>query len=72
VVRAVVDLAFAEADGWVLVDYKTDAVDSMAALVAKYGAQLRSYAACWEAASGARVKELGIYSTRLGRYEVVP
>lgn len=72
VVRAVVDLAFAEADGWVLVDYKTDAVPTMGTLVEKYGAQLRSYAVCWEAAGVGRVKELGIYATRLGRYEVVP
>jgi ATP-dependent helicase/nuclease subunit A len=72
VVRAVIDLAFAEAEGWVLVDYKTDQVKAMGPLVEKYGEQLRTYAVCWEQATGLRVKELGIYATRLAQYVVVP
>ncbi len=71
VVRAVIDLAFAEPQGWVLVDYKTDKATGPA-LVEKYGAQLRAYAVCWEQATGLPVKELGIYATRLTQYVTVP
>ncbi|MCX7885704.1 MAG: UvrD-helicase domain-containing protein [Verrucomicrobiae bacterium] len=71
IMRAVVDLAFEESDGWVLMDYKTDRVKTPEALLEKYRGQLENYRACWQTATGKRVKELGLYSTHLGRYVVL-
>ncbi len=65
VVRGVIDLAFEEADGWVLVDYKTDQA-GIGELLEKYRPQLESYRDCWR--SVGPVKEVGIYATRADRY----
>ncbi|MBN1773560.1 MAG: PD-(D/E)XK nuclease family protein, partial [Deltaproteobacteria bacterium] len=59
VVQGVLDLAFEEPDGWVIVDYKTDPVPDAAtreAREAHYRPQLRLYAEAL-AAAGRRVKE---------------
>lgn len=68
-VRGVIDLAFEEADGWVLVDYKTDRV-GVEELLQKYRPQLESYRDCWR--SVGTVKEVGIFATRTDRYERLP
>jgi ATP-dependent helicase/nuclease subunit A len=48
VLEGVIDLAFREGSGWVLVDYKTDAVEGrLDALVERYTPQLRTYAWAW-------------------------
>ncbi len=65
VVRGVIDLAFEEAGGWVLVDYKTDKA-GIEELLEKYRPQLESYRDCWR--SVGPVKEVGIYATRAKRY----
>ncbi len=65
VVRGVIDLAFEEADGWVLVDYKTDQA-GIGELLEKYRPQLESYRDCLR--SVGPVKEVGIYATRADRY----
>jgi len=67
-VRGVIDLAFAEKDGWVLVDYKTDRTEG---LLEKYRPQLETYRACWQTATGQPVKELGLYATQSDRYLVL-
>lgn len=72
ILRAVVDLAFEEADGWVLVDYKTDRVKTPEQLGEKYRQQMENYRAAWQAATAAPVKELGLYSTHLRRYVGLP
>jgi ATP-dependent helicase/nuclease subunit A len=71
VVRGVIDLAFEEADGWVLVDYKTDrgGVDKLAET---YRSQLQTYRSCWQQSLGQKVKEMGVYATRANRYLIVP
>ncbi|GAB6064372.1 UvrD-helicase domain-containing protein [Deferrisoma palaeochoriense] len=57
-VEGVVDLAFREDGGWVLVDYKTDEVgEDPAPWVAHYGPQLRAYARAWERLTGEPVRE---------------
>ncbi len=59
-VEGVVDLAFREPGGWVLVDWKTDEVDDPAILAARraaYERQLAIYAECWEALTGEPVAE---------------
>lgn len=61
-----VDVAFREADGWVLADYKTDAVDgNLEALVNHYRSQVETYRACWEEITGEAVKETLLYFIRL-------
>ena len=71
VVRGVVDLAFEEEDGWVLVDYKTTAVrrEYYEPLKAYYAPQVREYARLWEAATGTRVKEIGLLFVDTGNRE---
>lgn len=70
-VRGAIDLAFREPDGWVLVDYKTDRVDSpgdLRRLVARYAPQLDSYARAWLLCTGEEVRETGFFFTSSGEY----
>lgn len=71
VIRGVIDLAFEETDGWVLVDYKTDR-GSVANLAETYRSQLQTYRTCWSQSLGQVVKEIGVYGTRANRYLIVP
>jgi ATP-dependent helicase/nuclease subunit A len=71
-VRGVVDLAFREAGGWVIVDWKTDAARAaagLAELVRHYAPQVRLYAGIWERIAGEPVAEAGLYFTAADRYE---
>jgi ATP-dependent helicase/nuclease subunit A len=63
VVRGVIDLAFREDDGWVLVDYKTDRIEGKAIETAAetYARQMQIYAEAWERCSGQAVKEKLLY-----------
>jgi ATP-dependent helicase/nuclease subunit A len=67
ILHGIIDLAFRIADGWELVDYKTDQVD-VESLVELYGDQVRQYAKHWAALTGAPVKFAGLYSVRGGQY----
>jgi ATP-dependent helicase/nuclease subunit A len=66
ILHGVIDLAFRTADGWELVEYKTDQVD-LATLVDLYGDQVRQYAKHWAELTGAPVKFAGLYSVREGQ-----
>lgn len=66
-VQGIIDCLFAEADGLVLIDYKTDSASSADELVATYAAQLSMYALAIERILGRPVKEQYIYAFRLGR-----
>ncbi len=66
ILHGIIDLAFRTADGWELVDYKTDQVD-LATLVDLYGDQVRQYAKHWAELTGAPVKFAGLYSIRGGQ-----
>jgi ATP-dependent exoDNAse (exonuclease V) beta subunit len=66
ILHGIIDLAFRTADGWELVDYKTDQVDAES-LVELYGDQVRQYAKHWAALAGAPVKYAGLYSVRGGQ-----
>jgi ATP-dependent helicase/nuclease subunit A len=71
-VRGVIDLAFREAAGWVVVDWKTDAsrtLDDLADLVRRYRPQVRLYANIWTRITGEAVAETGLYFTAHNRYE---
>lgn len=65
-----IDLVFEEADGWVIVDYKTDraAECDLPALVEYYRPQLENYAHAWGQATGAKIKECGLFFTTPGKY----
>jgi len=69
-VRGVIDLAFYEPTGWVIVDYKSDAqpAGALDTLVAHYRPQLEAYARAWHAMTTEPVVELGLYFTHLERY----
>ncbi|WP_425059518.1 ATP-dependent helicase/nuclease subunit A [Sporomusa carbonis] len=66
-VQGVIDCLFAEADGLVLIDYKTDRAASEQEIAAKYAAQLSMYAVAVERILGRPVKEQYLYAFGLGR-----
>jgi ATP-dependent helicase/nuclease subunit A len=73
ILRGVIDLAFREPAGWIIVDYKSERVPAseLPALVAYYRPQLEAYAAAWEAIVREPVAEKGLYFTNVGKYVVV-
>jgi ATP-dependent helicase/nuclease subunit A len=71
-VRGIVDLAFRETAGWVVADWKTDAVTSPADLAERtrrYAPQVRLYADIWTRITGEPVVECGLFFTAGNRYE---
>jgi ATP-dependent helicase/nuclease subunit A len=75
VVRGVIDLVFEQDDGWVLVDYKTDAVSDVSVLkkrAAHYSSQLTHYRTAWEKLTSETVAESGFFFTHCGVYLTVP
>jgi ATP-dependent helicase/nuclease subunit A len=68
--RGILDLAFLEEDGWVIVDYKTDNTERNAVsdLVDHYAPQLAAYRAGWERCVDEPVSEAGFFFTRAGCY----
>jgi ATP-dependent helicase/nuclease subunit A len=71
VLEGVIDLAFREADGWVVADYKTDVgtdPDFPNRQVA-YRRQVELYAEAWARLSGEPVKERVLFFTTQGRVE---
>ncbi|HEX7048921.1 MAG TPA: UvrD-helicase domain-containing protein [Longimicrobiales bacterium] len=69
-VEGVIDLAFREGDGgWVICDFKTDAIADpavRAARIALYRRQVDLYATCWARLTGEPVKERVLLFTRDG------
>ena len=61
-VQGVVDCAFREPEGWVLVDYKTDHVENEQELVETYRPQLQWYAEAIGTLTGQPVKEAWLYA----------
>jgi ATP-dependent helicase/nuclease subunit A len=76
-VAGVIDLAFMEDDGWVIVDYKTSVPPEgdYEAYVNYYAPQVRAYAQAWREMTGELVKEVGLFFVGAEgvspRYEVV-
>ncbi len=68
--QGIIDTAFREDDGWVLVDYKTDRVANGDELRKRYASQLTIYREALATLTGEPVKETYIYSFRLR--EAVP
>lgn len=65
--QGVIDCAFLEPDGWVLVDYKTDRITDEAAFLQRYEEQIKWYARAVETITGIPVKEKYLYSLRIGK-----
>lgn len=65
-VQGIIDVYYEEPDGLVVLDYKTDKVNSASELKEKYHAQLDYYARALEQLTGKPVKEKTIYSFTLG------
>ncbi|HEY5998123.1 MAG TPA: UvrD-helicase domain-containing protein, partial [bacterium] len=73
-VRGVVDLAFREPAGWVIVDWKTDAARTDAEVAERarhYAPQVRLYADIWAQITGEPVAEAGLYFTASTRYKPI-
>ena len=69
-VEGIADLLFEELDGWVLVDYKTDALSGgPAAVVERYRPQIEAYAAALGRA-GVTIKEVGVWLTSSGELRI--
>ncbi len=71
-IQGIIDVFFEEEDGYVVLDYKTDAVERAEELISRYQVQLRYYAQALEQMSGygavgggKPVKEQIIYSFKL-------
>lgn len=72
IITGTIDLVFKEAEGWVIVDYKSDGVDSgIDDLIARYRPQVLLYKNSWERITGESVREAGIYFTAGNRWVVV-
>ena len=71
ITRGVIDLCFEESNGWVIVDYKTDdlAETDLEKAVEFYAQQLKTYAEFWQNITSLPIAELGLYFTKLQRYE---
>lgn len=66
-VQGVIDCAFLEEDGWVLVDYKTDRAEDEEGFVETYRPQLAWYAEAVRELTGKPVKEAWLYALSRGR-----
>lgn len=71
IVRGIIDLVFYERNGWVIVDYKTDAaaLHHSDTLLEMYRPQLETYAREWSKITGEPVHETGIYFTAIQQYQ---
>jgi ATP-dependent exoDNAse (exonuclease V) beta subunit len=65
VLHGMIDLAYRAADGWRILDYKTDQIDGDdGALLARHAPQLAQYRLAWERATGGQVSGSGIVALR--------
>lgn len=72
-VKGVIDFAFEEEDGWVIVDFKTDQLDEgkLQQFVHFYAPQVQAYALAWSETFGYRVKEAGLYFISLQKHVTI-
>ena len=70
--QGVIDCAFREGDGWILVDYKTDRFDDEDAFRERYAMQLEWYARALERITGQPVKEMWLYAIRRSQAYLMP
>lgn len=65
--QGVIDCAFEEDGGWVLVDYKTDRIHDEEAFTARYALQIDWYARALERITGKPVREKYLYALSKGK-----
>lgn len=73
--EGVIDLAIQEEDGWSIIDYKTNHIETdqdLLLLVQHYSTQIRLYCRVWERITGMRVKSGELYFTERGLIKVYP
>jgi ATP-dependent helicase/nuclease subunit A len=72
-VKGVIDFAFEEEDGWVIVDFKTDQLDEgkLQQFVRFYSPQVQAYAKAWSEKFGYSVKEAGLYFVSLQKHVIL-
>lgn len=72
-VKGVIDFAFEEEDGWVIVDFKTDQLDEskLEQFVRFYAPQVQAYAKAWSETFEFKTKEAGLYFASLRRFVAV-
>jgi ATP-dependent helicase/nuclease subunit A len=71
-IQGIIDAFFYEGDEIVLVDYKTDRVESAEELIARYKVQLDSYEEALTRVTGKRVREKLIWSFALSEAIACP
>lgn len=62
ILQGMIDCAFREGDGWILLDYKTDRIRDEAAFMEEYRPQLEWYAKALRELTGLPVKESWLYA----------
>ena len=69
--QGVIDCAFREDDGWILLDYKTDHIHDEAAFCQRYALQLRLYADALSEITRLPVRQMWLYALRSEKaYEI--
>lgn len=66
--RGIIDLAFLEEDGWVLIDYKTDRAEDVGLIADRYREQLAYYSRALSELTGIPVKERLLYLFARGSF----
>ena len=72
ILQGVIDCAFREPAGWVILDYKTDRVEDPEAFVNEYTPQMMWYVRAVSELTGQPVQEAYLYSLTLGRPFLLP
>jgi ATP-dependent helicase/nuclease subunit A len=71
VLRGVIDLVYESAEGWRILDYKSDQLDGLAdvdaELLARYGPQLAQYRVAWERVTSGKVASAELVALRAER-----
>ena len=62
IVQGMIDCAFREGDGWILLDYKTDSIADEQAFIGEYRPQMEWYAAALRELTGKPVTEKWLYA----------
>ena len=70
ILRGVIDLVFYEKGGWIIVDWKTDAVEpgNEDVILQRYAPQLDAYRRAWHKITKEPIAEVGLYLTSVQRY----
>lgn len=73
--EGVIDLAIQEEDGWSIIDYKTNHIETdqdLLLLIQHYTTQIRLYCRVWERITGMKVKSGELYFTEKGLIKIYP